>query len=135
MNINGITISNYNNEYMLIGANKKNQEVEKYLALIEHESFDDVDEVLREFKLDLEEYINDIRNYNFRNAQDNIEKETILNRLEVNLQNVKRRLVSEPEVENRGGGKRRRNKRRTRKMRKTRKTRRNKRRTRKHNKK
>jgi hypothetical protein len=85
----------YNGERMLIGANKLNNKVKRYLEASSEYSLEDVRADLGEFKLDLEEYIADITPYNFTMPRsDNLTKEGILVDLQLNLNEVNNKLAN-----------------------------------------
>jgi hypothetical protein len=73
----------YRGENMLVGANNLNNFVKHYL---DSRRFDPV--ALEEYKLDLEEYIRDIKDYNFAPRTDNLTKEGILIDLNENLKRI-----------------------------------------------
>jgi len=92
----------YNDEQMLVGANKLNNKVKSYLSASGEYSLEDVRADLGEFKLDLEEYIADITAYNFiMPRSDGLTKEGVLNDLRINLNEVNNKLA------NRRGGRKR----------------------------
>jgi len=92
----------YNDEQMLVGANKLNNKVKSYLSASGEYSLEDVRADLGEFKLDLEEYIADITPYNFiMPRSDGLTREGVLNDLRINLNEVNNKLA------NRRGGRKR----------------------------
>lgn len=81
--------TDYNGDNMLIGANNLNNEIKQYLETGRDAS------VLEDYKLDLEEYLNDIPPYNFSPRSDNLTKEGILTDLNENLRRINQLSVTE----------------------------------------
>jgi hypothetical protein len=81
--------TDYNGDNMLIGANNLNNEIKQYLETGRDAS------VLEDYKLDLEEYLNDIPPYNFSPRSDNLTKEGILTDLNENLRRINQLSLTE----------------------------------------
>jgi hypothetical protein len=115
---------NYNGENMLYGANKLNNDIKFFLNDEDTDiSLPDYREVILEYKADIEEYIRDIGEYNFRMPNEyGLTKEGILIDLNTNLKRIDKLLSG-----THGGKRRRKNK--SKRKGKRGKTRRNKRRT------
>lgn len=111
-------LPNYDGENMLCGANILNNKIKSYLNTIEEEGFfHDSKKILKEYKLDIEEYLGEMHDYTFAPRDDRLTKEGIIEDLHMNLKRIKYQLLIMRG--NRHGGKRKTEKRKTRKGKKT----------------
>lgn len=82
-------LPNYNGENMLCGANKLNNDIKSYLNRIEEEGFfHDSKKILKEYKLDIEEYLGEMHDYTFAPRDDRLTKEGIIEDLHMNLERI-----------------------------------------------
>jgi hypothetical protein len=108
MSNNVPVVSSYNDENMLIGANKLNNDVKNYFEYLHREGLShDTEDILHDLKLDIEEYLRDIEPYDFAPRNDRLTKEGILVDLHINLDRIN---AFPSEFNSRSGGKRKKRK-------------------------
>jgi hypothetical protein len=108
--------ADYNGENMLIGANNLNNEVKQYLDSVSSGAniSEDTMNILTEYRMDIEEYIPDITDYEFAPRSDGLTKEGILIDLNENLQQINQTLSNMQQTA--GKRRQRKNKRKSRKI-------------------
>lgn len=94
--------SNYNDENMLIGANRLNIKIKDYLNYINYELlvsqsisnefYNDIQDSLTEYLEEINEYLRDISAYDFAPRNDRLTKEGVLADLYTNLDEIKKML-------------------------------------------
>lgn len=78
---------NYDGDNMLIGANRLNEDIKRYLKSNNVYKHD-----LEEFKLDIEEYLRDIPPFEFKEREDDLTKDYVLDELRENLNQIEAKL-------------------------------------------
>ncbi len=87
-----MNVPNYNGDNMLVGAERLNSQIRKYM---ESKNIDK--NVLEEYKLDIEEYLRDIPPFDFEPREDDLTKDQVLIDLKVNLYQIEMMLEQNKE--------------------------------------